>query len=322
MLSVRKLIMNTSPKQSLKLSLAPIAFYWSKERTLQFYADAMHWPVDIIYLGEVVCSRRHLMKLDDWMELAKALREAGKEVVISTLTLIESEADRRAMHRLIDKACEQGITVEANDFSAVRALHAKQQSFVAGPHLNVYHDGTLAWLAGLGANRFVPPIEMGREDLLALQASRPANFETEIQVWGRMALAYSSRCFTARHHRLHKDSCDFRCEHYPDGLILATREHSDFLNINGIQTQSSTCLDLGEELPQLHEMGIDVLRIQPQNQHMENIVQEFDHARLSLSPAKLSPSFLPPNASPANGYWSGKSGMQWSDKKIVMMEKI
>ncbi len=63
------------------ISLGPLAYYWSKEQTQRLYVDAMQWPVDIVYLGEVTCSRRHLLKLDDWMALAKELRSAGKEVV-------------------------------------------------------------------------------------------------------------------------------------------------------------------------------------------------------------------------------------------------
>lgn len=294
---------------ALKISLAPLAYYWSKEETLRFYVDAMQWPVDIVYLGEVTCSRRHLMKLDDWLAVALELRNAGKEVVLSSLTLIDSEADRRNMHRLVDKASEQGLLIEANDFSAVRAMQGRP--FVAGPHLNVYHADTLRWLAGLGARRFTPPIELGHEDLAAIQAQRPVGMETEVQVWGRLALAFSSRCFTARHHRLRKDSCEFRCEQYPDGLPLATRDGKDFLTINGIQTQSSTCLDLGAQVPELASMQVDILRLQPQSQGMAEVVAAFDRARQSLSAAQVGSQYLPPHAQRSNGYWQAKPGMQW-----------
>lgn len=300
-----------SAKQTtLQLSLAPLAYYWSKEDCLRFYVDAMQWPVDIVYLGEVTCSRRHVMKLDDWLALASELRDAGKEVVLSTLTLIDSEADRRAMHRLIERASADGFMIEANDYSAVRALQGKQ--FVAGPHLNVYHAGTLAWLAELGACRYMPPLEMSKNDLVMLQQQRGAAMQTEVQAWGRMALAFSSRCFTARHHRLRKDSCEFRCESYPDGLSLATRDGKDFLNINGIQTQSHGCLDLGPNLPEMAALQVDILRLQPQSQGMSEIVASFDAARTSGTAAHVEASLLPAQAQRSNGYWLAKPGMQWS----------
>lgn len=294
-----------------KISLAPLAYFWSKEQTLAFYVEAMSWPVDIVYLGEVVCSRRHLMKFEDWFALAKELSDAGKSVVMSTQTLIDNEPDRRAMHRLITRATEEGMLVEANDFSAVRALNQAGASFVAGPHLNVYHNDTLSWLAGLGASRFLPPLEMPGADLAEIQKNRPSGVETEVQVWGRMALAFSARCFTARHHRLRKDSCEFRCDAHPDGLPLATRDSKIFLNLNGIQTQSASCMDLGMQLPELAAMGVDILRLQPQSQHMAEVVAAFDLARTARSIAHVPEAALPAAAERSNGYWYGAAGMQW-----------
>jgi collagenase-like PrtC family protease len=215
------------------------------------------------------------------------------------------------MHRLIERSAADGFQVEANDFSAVRVLNQLKQNFIAGPHLNIYHADTLAWLAGLGASRFLPPLEMPGIDLAAIQKEKSATMETEVQVWGRMALAFSARCFTARHHRLHKDSCEFRCDAHPDGLPLATRDGKIFLNLNGIQTQSASCVDLGEQLPELLQMGVEVLRLQPQSQHMAQVVAAFDAARIAQTVAKVPDSALPAAAERSNGYWFGAPGMQW-----------
>lgn len=300
----------------MKLSLAPLAYYWARAATLQFYTDAMDWPVDSIYLGEVVCSRRHQLRLADWLSLAASCRDAGKEVVLSSLTLIDNEGDRRQLNKLIEAAQAGQFLIEANDFSAVRLAHGLGLPFVAGPHLNVYHEGTLTWIRSLGARRFIPPVELNHDDLSHLQSQRPADMETEVQVWGRMALAHSSRCFTARRHRLSKDACEFRCEHYPDGLALATREHQDFLSINGIQTQSANCLDLGAHIPELARLNVDVLRLQIQSQGMAEIVRSFDQARREVQAAQIDNRYLPPHAEKSNGYWSGKPGMRWDSIAI------
>ena len=42
----------------MKLSLAPIQFFWQKETLLEFYVQMLDGPLDTIYLGENVCSRR------------------------------------------------------------------------------------------------------------------------------------------------------------------------------------------------------------------------------------------------------------------------
>jgi collagenase-like PrtC family protease len=148
-------------------------------------------------------------------------------------------------------------------------------------------------------------------DLAAIQQDRPAGVETEVQVWGRMALAFSARCFTARHHRLRKDCCEFRCDAHPDGLPLATRDGKTFLNLNGIQTQSASCMDLSEQLPELRRMGVEILRLQPQSQHMAEVVAAFDTARTAQTIVKVADDALPAAAERSNGYWFGAPGMQW-----------
>ncbi|MDP2248529.1 MAG: U32 family peptidase, partial [Nitrosomonadales bacterium] len=83
----------------MKLSLGPILYYWPREKLKDFYSQASKWPVDIVYLGETVCSRRHEFRIDDWMTTAEMLAASGKEVVFSTQALIESESDLRTLRR-------------------------------------------------------------------------------------------------------------------------------------------------------------------------------------------------------------------------------
>ena len=78
----------------LKLSLGPLLYYWQRDVTFDFYDAIAATAVDVIYLGETVCSRRHELRLADWLDIAKRLRAAGKEVVLSTQVLLESGAER------------------------------------------------------------------------------------------------------------------------------------------------------------------------------------------------------------------------------------
>lgn len=286
----------------MKLSLGPLQYFWPRERVLAFYRDAAGWPVDIVYLGETVCSKRRELRTRDWIDLAHELRGAGKEVVLSSLALIEAESELGVVARLVEQG---GGWVEANDLSAVQLCRTKGVPFVAGPSLNVYNHRTLAMLVEDGLRRWVPGVEQGRVLIDEMRAGYTADGaampELEVIAWGRLPLSYSARCFTARALDVAKDDCGFRCIDYPDGLPLATRDGRAFLRINGVQIQGEEVTDLAPELPSLRALGVDVLRLYPQTDAMHDVVAHFDQARRAPLP--------PPALGRRNGYWHGEPGM-------------
>ena len=292
----------------MKLALGPLLYYWPRNTVFRFYDGIATTPVDVVYLGETVCSRRHELRLADWLEIAGRLRQAGKEVVLSTQVLLESGSDVTSMHKI---AANGEYLVEANDMGAVHRLAGKT-AFVAGPHLNLYNLPTLQWMAKLGATRWVIPLEMKRDDLVLLQQERPAGLQTEVFAYGRMPLAFSARCFTARHRNLPKDDCRFSCMDHPDGLVLKTREAEEFLVLNGTQTQSAKIYNLVDELDEMQTMGVDLVRIGPQANDTQEVIALFDQARTqALAPqealARLAP--LMPGEG-CNGYWHGRPGLE------------
>ncbi|MDM8547612.1 U32 family peptidase [Candidatus Venteria ishoeyi] len=284
---------------SAQLALGPVLYYWPQQTLLDFYEQIITTPVDIIYLGETVCSKRKALRTGEWLELARHLKASGKEVVLSTLALMEAESELKTLRRL----CDNGdLTVEANDMAAVQLLAGRP--FVAGASLNIYNPHSLRKLADLGMQRWVLPLELGRETFTALCADAPAGVSSEVFAYGRLPLAYAARCFTARAHNLPKDDCQFRCLDDPDGLLLKTQEASPFLVLNGIQTQSAQSVNLLPMLDECLQAGADVLRISPQSQHTSAIINAF-HAALNQQPAKL------PNAplGTCDGYWRGEAGL-------------
>ena len=283
----------------MRLTLGPLQYFWPREQVLGLYRAAAAWPVDVIYLGETVCSKRRELHTRDWITLAEELAGTGREVVLSTLALVEAESELSSLTRLID---DGRFRIEANDMSAVQLLRERGMPFVGGPTLNVYNHATLRLLREDGLRRLVLGVEHGRASLEEFRASGEPLPEIEIVAWGRLPLAYSARCFTARALDLAKDDCGFRCIEHPDGLPLASREGSPFLTINGVQVQTAGHCDLGPELDELRAAGVDLVRLYPQAEGMAAVVGRFREA--------LDGGTLLARAGEENGYWHGTAGMR------------
>ncbi|AYH42171.1 U32 family peptidase [Azoarcus sp. DN11] len=293
----------------MKIALGPLLYYWSRQQTLEFYAQIAESPADIVYLGETVCSRRHELRAEDWLDVAAMLKAAGKEAVLSSQSLIESESDLKALRRIV---AQDGFRVEANDMSAVNLLtKAGRRDWIAGPTLNIFNPQTLSMMAESGATRWMAPPEMSGAVLAELLASGAPAIETEVLAWGRLPLAHSARCFTARHYNLQKDTCEFRCLGMKDGLVLRTREGEPFLTLNGVQTQSARVHNLLADLPTLRDTA-QVLRVSPQGDNTVAVLELFrDAIAGTLSPLDaFTRSKTLMVEAPCNGFWHGRPGVE------------
>ena len=291
----------------MKLALGPVQYFWPRKQMWGFYAAAANWPVEVVYLGEVVCPKRRELRLEDWLEIAAWLEESGKQVVLSSLTLLEAGSELGVLRRL----CRNGrFMVEANDMAAVSILAAEGVPFVGGPTLNIYNARTLEVLAAQGMRRWVLPYELSGATAANLVAAAPADCPCEVLAWGRIPLAWSARCYTARAEDRPKDRCDLACLADPDGRLMSTREGQPFLALNGIQTQSALTQDLAPWLAELRSAGIGMLRLSPQSADMDAVVRHFaallrgegDAATLDAL-AALAPTGT------CDGYWRGLPGL-------------
>ena len=130
-------------------------------------------------------------------DVAQALLSAGKQVVVTTLALIEAESELATLARTVG---EYGGLVEANDYAALDILDGR--AFVAGPHLNVYNSATLDLLAE-GRLVVLPTVSWHEPEYRALgvsYADRGALLDEHLAAW-RVAWDPSPASFAGTHYR-------------------------------------------------------------------------------------------------------------------------
>lgn len=288
----------------MQYALGPILYYWPKADTEAFYQAAQTSAADVIYLGESVCSKRRDMTAPDWIALAKEIALSGKQVVLSTLTLIEAPFELKEMRQLIDNG---HFMIEANDLSAVNIAAERQLPFIAGPALNVYNAHTLKILLKQGMTRWCMPVELSQTWLRNILSQCDTlgirnQFEIEVFGYGYLPLAISARCFTARSEDRDKDQCQTCCIHYPNGRAVLSQEGQQVFVLNGLQTQSGYCYNLGNELQHMHDI-VDVVRLSPSGQETLEVLNAFKANEQGNQPLPLS------HQHDCNGYWLGRAGL-------------
>lgn len=287
----------------MKYALGPLLYYWPKTQVDHFYQLACNSEADIVYLGETVCSKRRAMKSDDWLDLAKQLAAEGKEVVLSTMALLEAPSEVQLMKKYIDNG---EFTIEANDIAAIQLAHQQKIPFVVGPAINCYNAYVLKRFLQQGMIRWCMPVELSRDWLVNIsqqcaELNITGRFSTEVFAHGYLPLAYSARCFTARAENLAKDQCQTCCINYPTGIQVSSQEGQAIFNLNGIQTQSGYCYNLINELPSMQGL-VDVVRISPLNTDSLSVITDFKHS----AAAKVS---HPLAEHECNGYWHQLPGL-------------
>lgn len=294
-----------------ELTIGPILFHWPAEKKRDFYFRiADEAPVKTVYLGEVICSKRAPFFEQYYPEIAERLMNAGKAVVFSSLSEVMIQRERKMTAGL----CElDEFEIEANDASAL--YHLRGRPHRIGQYFNTYNEKTLRRLVQDGATHATLPAELPKEALTALShAAKEQKIKLEVQVYGRVGLALSARCYHARAHGRVKDNCQFVCEKDPDGMLLKTLKGQAFLSVNGVQTMSYTCLNLIHEVADMQAMGIGTFRLSPHDCDMVAVSKYYqdvldgrrapEEATSLIAAAGLKMPF-------SNGFYHGVEGYRW-----------
>ena len=295
-----------------RLTLGPLFFHWPAEKRRDFYFRiADEAPVDCVYLGEVVCSKREVFFEDFFPLVADRLRRAGKEVILSTLAMVTSDREMSAVRSSV----EDGFMIEANDVACLGALQGRPH--VIGPFINVFNESTRDFLIRNKAKRIVLPVEISAA-AIGIVAGETSAVETEVMVFGRQPLSVAMRCYHARSHGLNKDSCQFVCSFDADGLPADTIDGQPIMTVNGTQTMSHGYVVHFHELAQLQKLGVSHFRLSPQDVDMVQVAKLYrdvldkkctpEAAIARLKTLTASVPFI-------NGFMLAREGLAWIEHR-------
>lgn len=288
----------------MDLTIGPNAFFWPAETVQTFYQGLAATKAARVVIGEWVCSKRLPFWQDSIPEAVHHLQASGKEVALTTLALITLKRERRQTADLLGT----DLPVEVNDLSALNFI-PEGTPFWVGPMVNVYNEGTLAWLAKRGATRVCLPPELPLRSV-AILARAGAGLGVAVEVWGhgRAPLAISGRCYHARLHDRAKDSCQFVCGIDLDGRDVDTLDGRAFLTVNGVQTLGRSVTTVARQIAALREAGLASLRLSPHVGDFAGVVGCYAEALAGPHDPLPELQRLMPGASFCDGFMAGQPG--------------
>ena len=288
----------------MELTLGPIYYNWKREDILRFYEEVCGWPVERVYLGEVVCSMKRELSPGDLEEIGERLIESGKEVVLSGLALVSNEDDLESLRALF----KLPFPLEANDISLFNMNGDRE--VIAGPHIATYNTPSMDFLKGLGVKRVTFPVELSKDSIKHILSK--SDIEGEVMAFGKVPLTFSWRCYTLRHLGLTRKDCRNNCRRYPEGIPVDTVDGKLVFTINGTQVLSGPVYSLFRYIDELREIGVRALRVSPEYKITGDVLKLFrDRMEGDISQKEGLDRLEEITNSPfCNGWYEGREGIK------------
>lgn len=287
----------------LQITLGPVLFEWKREALSKLYEKVAQLDVDVVYMGEVVCSKKLGYTTDDIEKTGLMLERAGKKVVVSSLAIVSNEDELDLTRRILDLP----FAIEANDVSVFNMAKVGKEIW-AGPHITAYNAPSVEFLKSVGIRRVCFPVELPGSSMAHI--IKETGVEAEVFAHGRLPLAFSWRCYTSRAHGLTKTECKHHCALYPAGFDLKTLDNEPLFCVNGTSILSAKTHSLVDSTEDVAGIGARAVRISPGQDDIGRVVKVYrdrlDNKISAQEALSLLREICPDGL--VNGWYAGKAG--------------
>lgn len=255
----------------MNISIGPAPTNWGRKRLKSFYQEiGRHPAVTRVYIGEISCTKRNILDAKLLLELENILREKGKEVVLSTYVLPTNSKDLQAARELIKEVQE----IEINNIGVLNMWTREfpDKKATLGPFLNLYNSKSIYLLKKYPIKRVVLPVDLKLDAALAIVHQN--SLACEIIVGGRVPIAFSWRCYTARAYNRIKKNCRFKCYEVPE-ISLKTLDDEPLFAINGLVIFSGKTDFLPTDLKK-YKNRFAAVRIEPHPKRTIEMVEKIE----------------------------------------------
>ena len=238
-------------------------FHWDKATTLAFYESATELAADTFVLGDTLCAANSVLSWEEWQAIGAKLKQAGKQVIYSTMAFHKANMSVAKLHKLIVNG-DTPLEIASNFMLLMRRDSRAISAFCTAREMDITNEYRCQQLMNSGA-MFIPihtaaDIKQVQQQIDKLSSYTCVNFD--VMVHGDLSLENLPEC-QFNPDDSGKDAHQMVC---PAGKEVARWEQK--------QPQQQV-FDLADHIDTLKQSRVSYFRIKPTQADMQEIVDRY-----------------------------------------------
>ena len=238
-------------------------FHWDRASTLAFYDNAAELAADTFVLGDTLCAANSVLSWEEWQTIGNQLKQAGKQVIYSTMAFHKAHMSVAKLHKLIVNG-DTPLEIASNFMLLMRRDSRAITAFCTAREMDVTNEYRCQQLMNSGA-MFIPihtsaDIKQVQKSIDRLSNYTCVNFD--VMVHGDLSLENLPEC---------QFNPDDSGKEAHEMLCPAGKEVAHWNQ----QHPPQQVFDLADHIATLKQSRVSFFRIKPTQADMHAIVERY-----------------------------------------------